>query len=136
MSASLWAQAGIIVAFGLLVVIGGVPFVERMFRFIDRPRSPAGQEPHLLQAGASLRGGTWIGALERLSVYGAILAGYPAGIAVVVALKGLARYPELRASSAGSAERFIIGTFLSLLLASGGALAAGAVSDLVVRLVG
>lgn len=47
----------------------------------------------------------------------------PAGIAAVVAVKGLARYPDLKASD-GTAERFILGTFSSLLVAAGGAGAA------------
>ena len=64
-----------------------------------------------------LRGGAWIGALERLAVLGTLMSGWPEGLAVIVAIKGLARYPELRtASSAGSgaSERFIIGTLASL----------------------
>lgn len=62
-----------------------------------------------------LRGGAWIGALERVGVTGVIMAGYPEGMAVIVAVKGLARYPELRSSQTGGAgERFIIGTFASL----------------------
>ena len=32
-------------------------------------------------------------------------------------LRGFARYPELKASSTGAAERFIIGTFVSVLFA-------------------
>lgn len=68
-----------------------------------------------------LRGGKWIGLLERLAIAGALAAGYPAGIPVVLAVKGLGRYPELQI---GNAERFIIGTFASLLWAAGaGALA-------------
>lgn len=62
-----------------------------------------------------LRGGTWIGALERLGVLATILAGWPEGIAAVVAIKAFARYPELRtAQESGAIERFIIGTFASL----------------------
>lgn len=64
-----------------------------------------------------LRGGTWIGALERLALLGTLLAGWPEGLAVIVAVKGLARYPELRTASSvgtGANERFIIGTFASL----------------------
>ena len=64
-----------------------------------------------------LRGGRWIGILERLATAGAILVGYPAAIAVIVAVKGLGRFPELRAG-AGVSERFIIGTLASLLWAS------------------
>lgn len=63
-----------------------------------------------------LRGGKWIGLLERLSIGATLVAGYPAGVAVVLAVKALGRYPELQA---GNAERFIIGTFVSLLWALG-----------------
>ncbi|SDS14517.1 hypothetical protein SAMN04488543_1164 [Friedmanniella luteola] len=62
-----------------------------------------------------LRGGTWIGALERLAVTATLVAGWPEGLAAVVAVKAFARYPELRASpTTGAVERFIIGTFTSL----------------------
>lgn len=61
-----------------------------------------------------LRGGTWIGVLERVAVTGSLLAGVPEGVAVVVAVKGLGRYPELR-ENPGASERFVIGTLASLL---------------------
>lgn len=117
---ALLAQIGIVLGVGAVAILGGVRAVEATFRLIDRPRG-ATSDPGLVAAASTLRGGAWIGALERTSVYASLLAGFPAGIAVVVALKGLARYPELKASSAGAAERFIIGTFLSLLLACGAA---------------
>jgi hypothetical protein len=70
------------------------------------------------EAAASLRGGLWIGLLERAAVYASVLAGWPEGLAVILAVKGLGRYPELRARlDAGIAERFIIGTFTSVLCA-------------------
>ena len=62
---------------------------------------------------AALRGGTWIGLLERLIITGALLAGYPAAIAFVIAIKGLGRYPELRGHPDAS-ERFVIGTLASM----------------------
>jgi hypothetical protein len=62
-----------------------------------------------------LRGGLTIGILERLAVAGAILAGFPEAIAVVVAIKGVGRFTEL--SAAEARERFIIGTFASLIWA-------------------
>jgi F0F1-type ATP synthase membrane subunit c/vacuolar-type H+-ATPase subunit K len=77
------------------------------------PGGPVGVE-----AVQALRGGTWIGILERLAVTGCLLAGYPAGIAVVVAIKGLGRYPELREHPVG-AERFLIGTLASTIWAGG-----------------
>lgn len=70
-----------------------------------------------------LRGGAWIGVLERLAVTAALIAGWPEGLAVVLAVKGLARYPELRSLGAGTSERFIIGTFSSVLWAAGCAVA-------------
>lgn len=70
------------------------------------------------QAVAALRGGTWIGILERLAITGLILVGYPAGIAILVAVKGLGRYPELRENPAAS-ERFVIGTLASMVWAGG-----------------
>ena len=70
------------------------------------------------QAVAALRGGTWIGILERLTITGLILVGYPAGIAILVAIKGLGRYPELREKPEAS-ERFVIGTLASMAWAAG-----------------
>ena len=62
-----------------------------------------------------LRGGAWIGVLERLGLFGTLLAGWPEGVAAIIAVKGLARYPELQvAPTSGTTERFIIGTFASL----------------------
>jgi hypothetical protein len=63
-----------------------------------------------------LRGGAWIGVLERAAVAGTLLAGWPEGLAVVLAVKGLGRYNELRATPA-AAERFIIGSLASALWA-------------------
>jgi hypothetical protein len=71
---------------------------------VPRPRGPA--DPDIL------RGGAWIGVLERAAVAGTLLAGWPEGLAVVLAIKGLGRYNELRSTPA-AAERFIIGSLAS-----------------------
>lgn len=76
----------------------------------DRPTSET--------AAAVLRGGTWIGFLERFAVTGLILVGYPAGIAILVAIKGLGRYSELQANT-GASERFVVGTLASIVWAAG-----------------
>lgn len=70
--------------------------------------------------GASLlRGGSLIGVFERAGVTATLLAGWPEGLAVVLALKGLGRFPELKSSQGqGAAERFILGTSVSVLIAA------------------
>jgi hypothetical protein len=65
-----------------------------------------------------LRGGAIIGVLERFAVCLAVLAGQPVAIAYVVAIKGLGRFAELKATPV-AAERFIIGTLTSMLWAAG-----------------
>ena len=90
----------------------------------ENPSSPSSFEsadsansingPDSESAKQALRGGMWIGILERALMTGFILSGFTAGIAVVVAIKGLGRYPELNANTS---ERFIIGTLTSLLWA-------------------
>ena len=80
------------------------------------PAAPAA--PTAPSAPSVLRGGTWIGLLERLAITGALLAGYPAAIAFVIAIKGLGRYPELREHPDAS-ERFVIGTLTSMVWAAG-----------------
>jgi len=46
-----------------------------------------------------------------------IAVGFPEGVAVVVAIKGLGRFSEL-SKNPDSSERFVIGTLASLLWAS------------------
>ncbi len=105
-------------AIGLVAVAGGGLVTAGVFRLVDG-RSAARRDS-MQSAGEVLRGGTWIGALERTAVYAALVSGWPEGIALVLALKGLGRYPELKNQEhPGTAERFIIGTFTSVLWAVG-----------------
>lgn len=83
---------------------------------VDVDPARTGDGPVGDRARETLRGGLWIGILERLAITGAMLAGYPAGIAFVIAVKGLGRYPELR-ENPGASERFVIGTLTSMLWA-------------------
>ena len=81
-------------------------------------RAPAGGDgPTGQQARSALRGGTWIGVLERTAIAGAILAGFPTAVAFVIAVKGLGRYPEIR-EHPGTSERFVIGTLASMMWAA------------------
>lgn len=74
----------------------------------------------------ALKGGRWLGALERLLVLGVVLAGQPTGAAVVIAAKGLIRIPEVARrgpdhdanQSREVTEYFLIGTLSSLLIAT------------------
>jgi hypothetical protein len=110
----------IVVLGGLLAVAGGGPVTALVFDLVDRREPPAQNLEH---AGHVLRGGAWIGVLERIAIYATLVAGWPEGLAIVLAVKGLGRYPELRAAEdgvrTGAAERFIIGTFASVLWACG-----------------
>ena len=73
----------------------------------------------------SLKGGRLLGPMERLLIVGLGLAGHVTAASIVVAAKGLLRFPELqRGSGAGGpsdvTEYFLIGSFASWLLALGG----------------
>jgi hypothetical protein len=103
-----WIATGI---GAIAAVLSGNAVVLSIFGLIDasaRAGSPRVQR-------TMLRGGAWIGALERLAMLGTMLARWPEGIAAIVAIKAFARYPELRTGQGtGATERFIIGTFASL----------------------
>ena len=124
---------GIVLAMAALAlsVVGGGPMAVLALRLATNNSVPPGAHggilvgdgeatPRGLADGVGtvhevLRGGLMIGILERLAVTGAILAGFPEAIAVVVAIKGVGRFTELAAAEAR--ERFIIGTFASLIWA-------------------
>lgn len=113
----------LIVGVGAIVaVLGGGLLTVGVFRIVDRaaPAHPADEDSDasVEAAAETLRGGAWIGALERLAIYAGLVAQWPESIAIVLAVKGLARYPELRSGERSAvAERFIIGTFVSVLWA-------------------
>ncbi|QOR47003.1 hypothetical protein INS90_06885 [Trueperella pecoris] len=98
--------------------MGGNALIRYMLKRIDSTAPPKSR-PTLLTAQKALPGGRWIGVLERLATYVCLVAGFPGGIAMVLAVKGLGRYPELRnGESARVGELFIIGTFISILWAA------------------
>ncbi|MBY6541216.1 hypothetical protein HQ325_21330 [Rhodococcus sp. BP-349] len=101
-----------------VAVTGGTVVVPAVFHLARRRPEPGDGDAD--DERPVLRGGLVIGTLERIAVVVAVLTGWPEGIAVVLAVKGLARYPELRDPRAS--EYFIIGTFTSVLwaLAAGG----------------
>mgnify|MGYP001187628485 CR=1 FL=1 len=102
-----WAGIGVVIGALLLSIFPGRWVTALVLRRVATGSSDTGV----------LRGGAWIGMLERAAITGAILGGHPEAIAVVLAVKGLGRYPELRESHpdrrSPAAERFIIGTLVS-----------------------
>lgn len=131
--------------FGVLAVAGGGALTTWVFRLVDNQSRAAsiapsradadvplseglavpGESVDVESAGEILRGGAWIGALERIAIYAALVGGWKEATAMVLALKALGRYPELRNDNCSAvAERFIIGTFVSVLWACACALLA------------
>ena len=104
--------AGVVAAVAAATA-GGGPVTTAVLRVADPSGAGVSGGPSDPQV---LRGGAWIGALERAAVAATLLAGFGEGLAVVLAVKGLGRYAELRAPAA--AERFIIGTLASALWAA------------------
>ena len=67
----------------------------------------------------ALRGGRWIGPLERLLIIVLAGAGAEVAIAAVVAAKGVIRFPEISQDTTGEkAEEFLIGSVSSWILAA------------------
>jgi hypothetical protein len=112
----MWTDVLVAVAAALAAALIGWPLVPLLLRLTD---AGPGSKPE--RTGAEdvevLRGGTWIGIVERALIAGAIVLGRPELMAVVIAVKGLGRFAEIK-SSAAAGERFIIGTLLSVALAS------------------
>ena len=98
----------------LAAVAGGGPVATAVLHAADPTSAATAGGPGDPEV---LRGGAWVGVLERAAVAGSLLTGWPEGLAVLIAVKGLGRYAELKAPAA--AERFIIGTLASGLWAAG-----------------
>ena len=74
------------------------------------------------ESGSSMRGGRWIGPLERILILLLASVEAPAAIAAIVAAKGVIRFPEISQDKAGQkAEEFLVGSFASWILAVLGA---------------
>ena len=120
MTATQALLGGAILLAAVLAIFGGSPLTGWVFAHVERR---SGATPGQTAAGISaaavvLRGGQTIGLLERTAVFLGILAGWPEALVGVIALKGLGRFAELRGTTDGAAERFIIGSFTSLLWAA------------------
>src|SRR3954447_14928402 len=105
---------GLLQGVTVAAVLGGGPVAAAVLGAADPSAVGVAGGP---QDPSILRGGAWIGVLERAAVSVALLAGSAEGLAVVLAVKGLGRFAELRAPAA--AERFIVGTLASGMWAAG-----------------
>jgi hypothetical protein len=78
------------------------------------PASPTAPEPTPAPF-VELKGGRFIGPLERLFLLALVLAGQFTAIAALVAAKGIIRFPEISKDTTGGskAEYFLVGSFAS-----------------------
>lgn len=113
-----WLRSAVGIAAVAAAALGGGPVTTAVLTAADPERAVASLRGDA--AGVSdpevLRGGAWIGVLERLALTATLLLGRPEGVPVVLAVKGLGRFAELKETPA--AERFIIGTLTSVLWAA------------------
>lgn len=130
-----WRLAAALVLAVVVATTAGSHVVRAVFRLMRREflpvrvrtpapmaqgdDEPAGDAVHRARPETVLRGGAWIGYLERAAVAVTLLSGWPEGVALVLAVKGVGRYAELRETNAP--EAFIVGTFASLLWAAAAA---------------
>ena len=85
-------------------------------------REPSQESGKQGEMESSMRGGRWIGPLERILILLLASVEAPAAIAAIVAAKGVIRFPEISQDKAGQkAEEFLIGSFASWILAVLGA---------------
>lgn len=109
-----------------LSVAGGGPAAQLVLALATRSTTVAGDHGGIVVQDRSsgtgadathevLRGGTTIGFLERFATTGAIMAGFPEALGVLIAIKGVGRFTEL--DTAEARERFIIGTLVSIVWA-------------------
>lgn len=119
------APTVLLVAGAMLAQLSTANVVVRLVLASVGALKPAGQP----QASDRLRGGRILGPMERLLILGLGLAGQPTAAGLVIAAKGLIRFPELQAQARGRrnatkgpgideiTEYFLIGSFVSWLFA-------------------
>lgn len=82
-------------------------------------RYDADQQNQQDDAPAQLKGGRWIGPLERITLAGLLVFGAHPVAAGLIAAKGIVRFPEIQADQrhGNKAEYFLVGSFVSWTLA-------------------
>ena len=74
-----------VVLAGALAVAGGGPVTSRVFALVDG-RGHGDDPGSMNRAGEVLRGGAWIGALERAAIFASLATAQPEGVAIVLGL--------------------------------------------------
>lgn len=105
----------VVIACVAAATLGGGPVTESVFRLAAFKHGAQNPDPDQDPDATPLRGGMWIGLLERAAIASTLWVSWPEGLAVVLAVKGLGRFSELKQHAA--AEQFILGTFVSVLWA-------------------
>lgn len=107
------------IGIGLFHVVSANALVRLALRTEGRgvvPRTPSGGgDEGLLMRRPRLKGGRWIGPLERIALTGLLVAGaYPVA-AGLMAAKGIVRFPEIQQDrdEGNMAEYFLVGSFVS-----------------------
>lgn len=101
------------VGVGLFHVVSANALV-RIALDTDR-KSAEGGETQLVVSPPQLKGGRWIGPLERIALTGLLVAGAFQVAAGLIAAKGIVRFPEMHEDRAegNKAEYFLVGSFVS-----------------------
>lgn len=104
--------------------VPAVPVVGAAAAEADPAAAPADPLAEAGPEGLPLRGGRYIGPMERLLMVGLGLAQAWAVVAALMAAKGLVRFPEISADRGEGtrAEEFLVGSLASWGLAAGGGL--------------
>ena len=112
----------VVLGTGVFLIVSANALVRSALRSAERD-DPDEQTAVLPSPAPALRGGRWIGPLERLTLTALLIAGaYPVAAALIAA-KGIVRFPEIQADRrmGARAEYFLVGSFVSWAIAIGGA---------------
>ena len=101
-----------------VVILLGAPANELVSAVLNLARGSNSSAGTLSPLVVAMRGGRWIGPLERILILLLAAAGAQAAVAAVIAAKGVIRFPEINKDQDGrKAEEFLIGSMTSWILA-------------------
>jgi hypothetical protein len=111
----------VVLAVGLAVALMNSAniFVQMATSYLPRPPREAGTTP---ADASTIKGGRYLGPIERIAILGLVASGNLGGVAVVVAAKSVIRFSEINSSNSRTfdAEYYLVGSGLSWLAAVAG----------------